>query len=108
MRSIDRPHRPPPSPFSAWRSFLPWRGSTRGPRGNGRARSTNWTRASSELETGRRASDDGYVGFVVALVALLLLGVLYQKLGIRRGRRRFAPPGHLIDVGGHHLHVRCS
>jgi pimeloyl-ACP methyl ester carboxylesterase len=45
--------------------------------------------------------------FVAALVALLTLGVLYQEIGARRERRRFIPPGRLIDVGGHRLHVTC-
>jgi pimeloyl-ACP methyl ester carboxylesterase len=34
--------------------------------------------------------------------------VVYQQIGARRARRRFAPPGRLIDVGGHRLHVTCS
>ena len=39
------------------------------------------------------------------LVALLAAGVLYQRIGVRRHAARFAPPGRLIDVGGHRLHV---
>jgi pimeloyl-ACP methyl ester carboxylesterase len=41
------------------------------------------------------------------LVALLALGVIYQRVGARRDRRRFPPPGLLIDVGGHRLHAVC-
>lgn len=41
------------------------------------------------------------------LVALFALGALYQQLGAKRHRRRFAPPGVLIDVGGHRLHATC-
>ena len=41
------------------------------------------------------------------LLTLLLLGVLYQQVGARHQRRRFTPPGSLIDVGGHRLHVTC-
>jgi pimeloyl-ACP methyl ester carboxylesterase len=49
------------------------------------------------------------VTFVGALAAaLLMFGVLYQQIGVRRERRRFAPPGTLIDVGGHRLHVKCA
>lgn len=53
------------------------------------------------------------------VVALLLAGVIYQRLSMRR--RRFAPPGELIEIGvprrggfwsskrgGHRLHVRCA
>lgn len=46
--------------------------------------------------------------FAAALVALLTLGALYQWIGARRQRRRFAPPGRLVDVGGHRLHVVCA
>jgi pimeloyl-ACP methyl ester carboxylesterase len=48
------------------------------------------------------------VVFVAALVALLTLGVLYQQIGARRHRRRFAAPGRFVDVGGHRLHVACA
>ena len=48
------------------------------------------------------------MSFIVAIAALLAAGVLYQHLGARRERRRFAPPGSFIDVGGHRLHVTCS
>ena len=48
------------------------------------------------------------MAFVAALAALLMAGVVYQQLGARRQRRRFAPPGTFIDVGGHRLHVMCS
>ena len=45
--------------------------------------------------------------FAAALAVLVTLGVLYQQIGSRRQRRRFAPPGVLVDVGGHRLHVTC-
>jgi pimeloyl-ACP methyl ester carboxylesterase len=40
-------------------------------------------------------------------VALLgtLLGVVYQTLGTRRDGRAHPPPGRLVDVGGHRLHL---
>jgi hypothetical protein len=44
------------------------------------------------------------VGTVV--LALLLIGVLYQRIGAQRSQR--APIGTLIDVGGHRLHVNCA
>ena len=46
--------------------------------------------------------------FFVVLAALLTLGVVYQRAGLRRERERFAPPGLLIDVGGHRLHATCA
>jgi pimeloyl-ACP methyl ester carboxylesterase len=45
---------------------------------------------------------------VVALAALVTAGIAYQQIGARRQRRRFAPPGAFVDVGGHRLHVTCS
>jgi pimeloyl-ACP methyl ester carboxylesterase len=42
------------------------------------------------------------------LVAVLGAGALYQRVGARRHRRQFPPPGRLIDVGGHRLHVTCG
>jgi pimeloyl-ACP methyl ester carboxylesterase len=46
--------------------------------------------------------------FVAALAALLAVGITYQQIGARRQRRRFAPPGSFVDVGGHRLHVTCA
>lgn len=46
--------------------------------------------------------------FLGALAGLLALGVLYQRSGLRRERQRFAPPGPLIDVGGHRLHATST
>jgi pimeloyl-ACP methyl ester carboxylesterase len=34
-----------------------------------------------------------------------LLGVLYQVLGTRRDARTYPPPGRLVDVGSHRLHI---
>lgn len=49
------------------------------------------------------------MGVVIgALVALLLGGIFYQRLGVRRQRNRLAAPGRLVDVGGHRLHVACA
>jgi pimeloyl-ACP methyl ester carboxylesterase len=56
----------------------------------------------------------------VVVLALVLAGVIYQRVSIRR--RQFAPPGELIEIGpprrrrfqssakagGHRLHVRCA
>ena len=50
----------------------------------------------------------GTLSVLAGLFVLLLLGALYQGLGARRQRRRFAPPGVLIDVGGHRLHATCA
>ena len=41
-------------------------------------------------------------------LALLFAGALYQRWGAARNCRQFPPPGTLVDVGGHSLHVVCS
>ncbi len=38
-------------------------------------------------------------------VLILLCGVIYQFLGALRDRRRFPPPGRMIDIGGRRLHL---
>jgi pimeloyl-ACP methyl ester carboxylesterase len=43
--------------------------------------------------------------FVVAGAALAGLGALGQTIAARRDRRRYPPPGDLVDVGGHRLHL---
>jgi len=47
------------------------------------------------------------MGILAVVAALLASGALYQGIAARRHRRQFAPPGQLIDVGGHRLHVTC-
>jgi pimeloyl-ACP methyl ester carboxylesterase len=46
-------------------------------------------------------------GGVIAGLVAAGAGVVYQRVGLARQRREFAPPGQLIDVGGHRLHVTC-
>src|SRR5882672_4112225 len=40
--------------------------------------------------------------------ALGLASAAYQAAGESRDRRRQPPPGRLIDVGGHRLHIVCA
>ena len=42
---------------------------------------------------------------LVLLLALLLAGVLYQAVGSARDARRFPPPGKLVSIGSHRLHI---
>jgi pimeloyl-ACP methyl ester carboxylesterase len=50
-----------------------------------------------------------FIHTLIWIFGLLLLGVaagaLYQKLGLRRDRKLHPPPGRLIDLGTHRLHV---
>lgn len=41
-------------------------------------------------------------------LALILIGVVYQLVGMARDRANYQPPGKLIDVGGHQLHLYCT
>ena len=50
----------------------------------------------------------GAIGAVAGLVALALLGAIYQALATRADRHNFPPPGKLVDVGGHRLHIQCA
>lgn len=43
--------------------------------------------------------------FSIVAVLSVLLGCLYQKIGTRRDVERFPPPGRLIDIGTHRLHI---
>ena len=46
--------------------------------------------------------------FVVSALMVLLLGAVYKAVGTRLDRKRFPPPGRLVDVGGHRLHLLDS
>jgi pimeloyl-ACP methyl ester carboxylesterase len=50
-----------------------------------------------------------FIHILIWIFGLLLLGVaggtLYQRLGLRSDRRHHPPPGRLIDLGTHHLHL---
>ena len=48
------------------------------------------------------------VGIGVAAVVILLLGATYQGVATALERRDFPAPGHLSDLGGHQLHIRCE
>jgi pimeloyl-ACP methyl ester carboxylesterase len=44
----------------------------------------------------------------VALGVLAAADVTYQAASEARDRRRYPPPGRLVDVGGRRLHIRCA
>ncbi len=44
-------------------------------------------------------------GLLALIVLLVLAGLVYQAVGSARDRRRYPPPGKLIDIGGHRLHL---
>lgn len=47
------------------------------------------------------------LGLVVALVALGSVGAIYQAVATEIDSRTYPPPGQLVAVGGHRLHLHC-
>lgn len=52
----------------------------------------------------------GYVlaGLVVFVVVLVLAGTVYQSIGTASDSRKYPPPGQLVDVGEHKMHIHCT
>ena len=46
-------------------------------------------------------------GAVAALLALGTAGALCESAAEARDARAFTPPGQMVDVGGHRLHIDC-
>jgi pimeloyl-ACP methyl ester carboxylesterase len=44
---------------------------------------------------------------LAALLALILAGAAYQAIATAADRRKYPPPGELVDVGGYRLHLYC-
>src|SRR5918997_215163 len=44
---------------------------------------------------------------VVVLLALAVAGAIYQAIATERAERAYPPPGEMVDVGGHSLHIDC-
>lgn len=49
------------------------------------------------------------LGLVVAVLATAAatIGAVYQELGVRRDRQELPPPGDLVPIGSHSLHIHC-
>src|ERR687894_3266879 len=45
---------------------------------------------------------------VVVLLALAFVGTIYQAIATERAERAYPPPGEMVDVGGHSLHINCA
>lgn len=62
--------------------------------------------------TGRRGFWFWLARAALALILLLILmlgaGAVYQQVGNSADAQRFPPPGQLVDVGGHSLHLYCT
>jgi pimeloyl-ACP methyl ester carboxylesterase len=47
------------------------------------------------------------LGLFVALLALAVVGAIYQAIATEIDQRTYPPPGDLVDVGDHSLHINC-
>jgi pimeloyl-ACP methyl ester carboxylesterase len=45
------------------------------------------------------------IGLAVLVTLIVLAGLIFQAISSAREARRFPPPGRLVDVGGHRLHI---
>jgi pimeloyl-ACP methyl ester carboxylesterase len=43
-----------------------------------------------------------------ALLALAVAGAIYQAIATARAERAYPPPGEMVGVGGHSLHINCA
>ena len=48
----------------------------------------------------------GLLGVLALVAALAGVGAVYQAMAVERDRRTYPPPGRMVDVGGHRLHVQ--
>src|ERR671910_1863024 len=44
---------------------------------------------------------------IVALLVLAVAGAIYQAIATERAERAYPPPGQMVGVGGHSLHINC-
>jgi pimeloyl-ACP methyl ester carboxylesterase len=44
---------------------------------------------------------------VIALLVLAIVGAIYQTIATARAERAYPPPGKMIDVGDHRMHIDC-
>src|SRR3712207_4218486 len=48
------------------------------------------------------------LGLVVVLLALAVAGAIYQAIATELAERAYPPPGEMVGVGGHSLHINCA
>jgi len=44
---------------------------------------------------------------IVGLLALAVIGAIYQAIATQIDQRTYPPPGEMVDVGDHSLHINC-
>ena len=45
---------------------------------------------------------------LASLLGLMLVGYIYEPIAEAADAKAFPPPGQLVDVGGHRLHINCT
>src|SRR5512141_29789 len=45
---------------------------------------------------------------LAALVALALVGYIYEPIAEAADAKAYPPPGQMVDVGGYRLHINCT
>lgn len=58
-------------------------------------------------KTGMNTSLIWLVRVVVFIIGLALVGAVYESLAEAADAKAYPPPGELVDVGGHRLHIYC-
>src|SRR5829696_9164849 len=49
----------------------------------------------------------GLVWMIAGLLALAVIGAVYQAIATEIDQRAYPPPGEMVDVGDHRLHINC-
>jgi pimeloyl-ACP methyl ester carboxylesterase len=49
----------------------------------------------------------GLVWMIAGLLTLAVMGAIYQAIATEMDRRTYPPPGEVVDVGDHSLHINC-
>lgn len=50
----------------------------------------------------------GLLGLLIFIVALSVVGAIYQVIATNMDQRNYSAPGQLVDVGGYRLHLYCT
>jgi len=45
---------------------------------------------------------------VILIIGLALVGAVYERMAEAADAKAYPPPGQLVDVGGHRLHIHCT
>jgi pimeloyl-ACP methyl ester carboxylesterase len=49
----------------------------------------------------------GFVWTIVGLLALAVIGAIYQVVATEIDERTYSPPGEMVNVNGHLMHINC-